>query len=190
MPFDEPDKSFDGIRINPRDVLGHLLLVWATEYIPNSPTRYTKPGQVSDVIVVDVVDLDATDPDTGQPGLLAQSVWWRQAKLIQSLKAKVGTPLPVLGWMSQGSATPGNNAPFKLESANADPKAVARGEQWIAQHPDFKPAVSVQRDTQPMPEPVSYDQPQESMLERMARQAREGADRLPLPPQQPDSPGF
>lgn len=190
MPFAEPDQGFDGVRINPRDVVGHLLLVWPTEYIDHSPTKYTKPGQASDVIVVDVVDLDAVDAD-GTPGLLCQSVWWRQSKLIQSLRRHVGSADATLAWMGQGGATQGNNAPFILVSATKDPGAVTRAQDWLARHPDFKPSVAEEvQDHQPAPGP-GVPLAQESMLERMARQAREGAGRLPPPPTQSEgAPGF
>lgn len=192
MQFDEPSKDFDGIRINPRDAVGHLLLVWATEYISDSPTKYTKPGQMSDVIVVDVVDLDGVDPTTGQPGLLAQGVWWRQSRLIQKLKTKIGNPDPLLVWMTHDTSTLGANAPFQLQTATADSISVQRAQEWAARNPSFLPraAVPVPVPVQPAQPAAVVEPPQESMLERMARQAQAGAGRLPPPPQQPDKPGF
>jgi hypothetical protein len=82
----------DYVRVNPADALGHTLLVWVIDYIPESPTRFTKPGDKSDVIVVDVVDLDVADPETGQRGLVGRKCWWRQAQLIRDLKDSIARP--------------------------------------------------------------------------------------------------
>ncbi len=87
MPFGEPEET-GGLRLNPKDIINHLLMVWACDYIPHSPTQFTQPGKPSDVIVVDVVDLDQMGED-GRPGLLARKCWWRQAQLIQSLKGRI-----------------------------------------------------------------------------------------------------
>src|SRR4029450_8189737 len=97
--FDEPSQEFTGVRINPRDALGHLLLIWVIEYLPHKPTQFTRPDKPSDVIVVDVGDLDEKAPDTGEKGLWARHVWWRQAKLIQSLKSRIGGK-PMLAYMA------------------------------------------------------------------------------------------
>lgn len=188
--FSEPTPEFEGVRINPRDVVGHLLMVWAVEYIAHRPTQFTRPDKPSDVIVVDCVDLDVTDPDTGGPGYLARKVWWRQAKLIQTLKLLVGNPQPVLARMGKGGASQGFNAPFILNTATSDQSAVERARKWLAANPSFKPSNPGEfpdmtdatwvpsGDQVPAPEPTR----QETMLERLARQAREGAARLPPPP--------
>lgn len=186
MPFNEPDTSG---RLNPRDIIGHLLLVWPTDYVEHSPTKYTKPGQPSDVIVVDVVDLDDVDFD-GSPGRLSQNVWWRPARLIASLKRQVGTSDPYLAWMKQGGASQGMNAPFVLVTATGDPAAVAKAEAWLSAHPDFKPSGSrpqeklgsrVQDDPGEIPGPEAPRQ--ETVLERLARMSQQGASRLQSPPE-------
>jgi len=140
MQFEEPEEFGPGIRVNPRDVLGHLLLVWAIEYIEHSPTQYSKPGKPSDVIVVDVVDLSIVDPETNQTGYLAQRQWWRQGKIIGSLKGKVGRPLPMLATMETGVGNPGFAAPFVLVSQSGDPQAVEMANQWFKLNPDFTPS--------------------------------------------------
>lgn len=186
MPFNLEEPESAG-RLNPRDAVGHLLLVWATEYVPHSPTKYTRPDKPSDVVVVDVVDLDLDDPITGLPGLVTRGAWWRQSKLIQALKGKVGGLDPTFAWMSQGTASQGNNAPYVLVAATTDEKAVARAREWESRNPDFKPTTD-----QPLPPSAQVSQPavqarepetdRRSYLERMARSSREGADRLPDPP--------
>src|SRR5918994_4846332 len=85
----------NGVRLSPDKVIGHLLMVWTVEYIPHSPTKFTQPGKPSDVIVVDVVDLDLPD-ENGHQGLVARRSWWRQSRLIRDLKSRVGRPNPIL----------------------------------------------------------------------------------------------
>jgi len=204
--FDEPDETI-GIRLNPRDIIGHLVMVWATDYIPHSPTRHTKPGKPSDVIVVDVVDLDQVD-ELGQPGLLARQVWWRQVKLIMALKGRIGKPTPILAKMGQGKATQGL-PPFELFSMTSDAGCVQRANAWLTAHPDFTPSARGEQNGEqphwgdqeeqpawskanPNPQPEVYSPPavapQETMLERMARQAAQGASRLPTRPDQQTAP--
>lgn len=150
--FNEPTESSGGTRINPADTIGHLMLVWAVGYIEHSPTQFTKPDKLSDVIVVDVVDLDQVD-EKGMPGLLGRSVWWRQGRLIQSLKDKVGDPNPVLARMLTGVPTQGK-PPFILKSASSDAAAVQRANAWFAANPGFKPEPWVSRPVEaPAEEP-------------------------------------
>jgi hypothetical protein len=184
MPFSEPGEDFSGVRINPADAIGHLLLVWVIEYIAHSPTRHTRADKLSDVIVVDVVDLDVEDPGTGQPGFLARHSWWRQSKLIQSLRPRVGDPNPLLAYMGKGGANPGFNAPYVLTSATKEPAAVQRARDWMARNPGFQPSEpfnSVQQGATQKPmiqEQPTVDRPAPSLLERMALGGQQGADRL------------
>lgn len=134
--IDEPDQV-GGVRLNPKMVLNHLVIVWAINYIPHSPTKYSKPDQPSDVIVVDCVDLDQVDPETGQPGLVARNSWWRQARLIQMLKPKIGNRNPVLLKITQGT---GANAAYVGESQTSDPMAMARCNQWFQRNPNYTPS--------------------------------------------------
>src|SRR5215471_18553265 len=99
--------------LKPIHVMKHLLLVWSIDYIEHSPTQFTKPGQNSDVVVVDVVDLDQPDDD-GYQGLLSRNTWWRNARLIAFFKGRIGRPRPSLGRMEKGIATMGN-APYVFE---------------------------------------------------------------------------
>ena len=195
--FEEPGAPFTGARINPRDAVGHLLLVWVIEYLPHKPTQYTRPDKPSDVIVVDVVDLDEVDPDTGESGLLARHTWWRQAKLIQALKPRVGSYAPLLARIAKGSGTQGYNAPFILNSATKEPGAKEKAQEWLTRHPEFIPSTPIEtmpeaQGLNPNPQVEAETSPgvaeaprpvQETLLERMARQAQEGKARLPAPPQ-------
>jgi hypothetical protein len=137
--FDEPDEAAVGPRVYPKDVVGHLLIVWAVEYIEHSPTRFTKEGQRADVTVVDVVDLDQVDPETNQVGLLCRRSWWRGARLNQALKNKAGSGTPLLARMAKGQATQGM-PPYVLESMTSDPNSVNRANAWFAANPGFEPS--------------------------------------------------
>ena len=213
MPlFDDPEET-TGLRINPADVMEHLLLVWSIEYIAHSPTRFTTPEKKSDVIVVDLVDLDLFDPETNEAGFLARRQWWRQGKLIQALRDRVGRERPMLANMTKGVGTQGFAAPYVLAVASGDPAAVERANQWMKAHPDFTPSLPrdqwIQQQPQnqgPQPEwsvpqpqqpqqqqarPLAATQAKQSalmdQLKAMAEQNR--ARNLPQPPQS-DQPGY
>jgi hypothetical protein len=212
--FDEPDPTgTSGPRLYPADLIGHLLIVWAVEYIDHSPTQYTKPGQNADVIVVDVVDLSQNDEETGELGLVARRCWWRQGRLIQALRGKVGSPTPKLVLMTKGTGGMGRSAPYELQSMTSDRRAVQVADDWFNKHPDFKisqpyqapqqePAqtqesgwIAAQREklaakAQQQQAATLWEPPQqqETQLESMARMASQGGY-LPhgegLPPRKP-----
>lgn len=191
----EMPEEFTGVRINPRDVVGHLLLVWVIDYLAHKPTQYTRPDKPSDVIVVDCVDLDVLD-EAQQPGLLARHTWWRQAKLIQKLKPKVGNPSPYLCRMAKGGAGTGFNAPFILNGAGDEPGAKERAVEWAARNPGFKPSTPFVENgpvnPQPQPEVETSPPRPPTILGQIAAQAQRGADRInqmgqPLPPPPPQS---
>lgn len=200
-----PSGDQEFVRLNPKDLLGHLLLVWVLDYIPESPTKFTKPGDPCDVIVVDAVDLNQADPATGKPGLVGRSCWWRQAQLIRDLKDSIGKPNPKLARMQQGVATKGL-PPYVLVDALGDPSAVAFATAWMRENPDFKPQP---RERVSEVTISQAPRPPESELERMARLASQpqpdaynkggapvyyGTDlppaKLPPAPPLPDEPPF
>lgn len=187
---DEPASD----RLNPADCLGHLLLVWAIGYTDHSPTKYTVEGKKSDVVHVDVVDLDQAD-EAGYQGKIFRNCWWRNGRLIGFLRPRIGRDKPVLARMSKGVATMGQ-PPYELQVATHDPSAVARATAWIEAHPEFQPTsgemttnVSVtagrteQVDTSTPPARVP------SQLERAAAESagvlREAIGRPPLPTARP-----
>lgn len=182
MAFEEPDQASSGPRLYPKDIMGHLLMVWVIEYIEHSPTQFTKPGIPSDVIVVDVVDLDQQDPDTGRMGLLAPHTWWRQSQLIRMLKNKIGNATPLLVRMAKGTAAVGKSQPFVLISQTQDQRAVQAANTWLQYNPDFVPS-------QPMPKiPVAPESPEDPWAGQPSPQL---APNLPPPPPraQPVQPG-
>lgn len=199
LSFSDPEET-GGIRLNPRDIVGHLLLVWVVDYVAHSPTQYSRPDKPSDVIIVDVVDLDQVD-EFGRPGLLARKAWWRQAQLIQSLKPRVGEKSPVLAKMDKGGAAMGRTAPFVLTNMKGDQQSVARAQAWAAANPGFTASTPNQVPTAPVQDPWnqgtsvdpgSYDSQQQlppprpvtqqelTVLERMAR-SQVGQGQGPVP---------
>lgn len=214
LTFDEPDQQGNGVRAYPKDILGHLLLVWAIEYIEHAPTQFTKPGQPSDVVVVDVVDLSLVDEETGQPGVVARCTWWRQAQLIKSLRGKVGMSDPILVSMGKGTAAIGKSQPFTLTSQSQNESAVALAQAWWAANQDFVPSKPIPRPTTEAattedpwanqsnpqlqlpparPEPAAPFTPtpaQETMLERAARQSTQAHTWAAAHPPQADKPPF
>lgn len=193
----EPSQTGD--QLLPRDIVNHLLIIWVVEYVPHSPTVHTRPDRPSDMIVVDVVNLDHAD-ERGYQGLLHRNVWWRQARLIARLRDRIGQRL--LCRMTQGTARPGFNAPFELINVKDDPEARSRGDAWIKAHPDFVPSEPITGSRYVSSPPATTQtnsnanswnsaapaQPQaqnKTYLERLAEQAAAGASRLPLPPPPP-----
>jgi len=183
MPFGEPEVAGGPY---PKDLINHLLLVWAVDYIDDAPSKFSRSGQLADVIVVDLVDLDEMDPYTRQPGAVARSAWWRPSKLIQALKRRLGSPDPVLAWMQMGTASAGMNAPYVLTSATGDPAAVARAEAWMAANPNFAPSSSApplrgQATVRQEVEQAQPARPLSALQQQLIEQAQRGADRLPPP---------
>lgn len=195
MPFAEPETAGGPY---PKDLVGHLLMVWPVDYIDDAPSKFSRPGAQSDVIVVDLVDLDVVDEYTKELGQLSRQAWWRPGRLIGSLKRRLGSKDPVLAWMQMGTASKGMNAPYELVSATSDPMSVDRAKLWLEKNPDFEPTNYVEtheqvtaridrrreQESNPQPEVETSEQRRvRSQLEQMARQAQAGADRLPDPPQ-------
>lgn len=140
--------------VKPSDLIGHLLLVWATDYIEHSPTKFTVEGKKSDVLIVDIVDLSQPDPDTGQLGMVSRECWWRQGRLIGDLKKRIGNPNPVLVTMGRGVGSMGGgpNAPYELTSMSGDPRAVALANAWFQSNPTFSPSKPKPQGTRQDPE--------------------------------------
>ena len=156
-----------GAKIYPKDIINHTVLVWAIEYIPHSPTAYndgSDPKKPCDVVVVDVVDLDQLDPETQSLGLVGRMCWWRQGKLIQRLKPRIGNRNPLLGRMGKGL---GANGAFELMDLSADERSLARAKAWWQQTGGLVPStpttapqapVQVSAQTNPPPPPSPLEQ--------------------------------
>lgn len=187
------EPSLSGDRLNPRDIVGHLLILWPIDYVAHSPTKFTRPDKPSDAVILDVCDLDLAD-ESGYQGKLCRGVWWRQARLISMLKARIG--IRMLCLMTQGTASTGFNAPFELVSVLSDPTCRERAEAWIKANPDFAPSSpnrgplpgsigsGVPAETTPVTVytgPATKPVQEMTTLERLAAQSQQGV-RLPPPP--------
>ena len=106
--FDAP--ATGGGSIKPADVEGHLLVVEPTEYVPSIATSFGE----KDAIRVTVHDITASETH--------DNVLLFGTALIGSLKTQVGKR--VLGVMTKGTAKPGQAAPWVLEDATGNAKAV------------------------------------------------------------------
>jgi hypothetical protein len=185
----------NGVYINPKDVVNHLLLIWSVGYLPpgQAPTKF---NDQADCVVVDAVDLDAADEETGLPGVLATGQRWYQQRLIRDLKPRVGKPSPLLAYITQEPSTKGNPA-FVLTLAHTAPSCVAQANEWRERNRDFIPGAARQTavdlapaKSQPQPQ-VQTSAPVSStldMLKRKAASQQQSISRLTGQPQMPDPP--
>lgn len=115
----------------PKEIIGHLLAIRPTEFLPDFPTQFG----AHDGVRVDVVDLSAKD-DQGEAGVVYKDVLWFNKALVSGLRKQIGDV--VLGWMAQGAARPGQSPPFMLQDAMGQPDAVRLAEGWLNKHPEFE----------------------------------------------------
>lgn len=162
MTFEDP--AAGGDRLNPRDILGHLLIVHPIEYCTGIITQYSGP-EGSDAVKADIADLDAFNADGTN---IWRGVLWFQGQLISSLKPKIGKL--VLGRMGKGMGQPGRNQPFVIEPASGDAMAVSKAQVWLATHPEF---TNVQGPP-PTPQPQATPQQQQTVLDRLRQQGQQG----------------
>jgi hypothetical protein len=113
--FDAP--ATGGGSLKPAEVEGHLLVVEPTEYVANIATSFGE----KDAIRVTVHDI--TDGETHNDVLLFGTA------LIGSLKSQVGKR--VLGVMTKGTAKPGQAAPWILQDATGEAKAVEAATAYL-----------------------------------------------------------
>jgi hypothetical protein len=116
--FDSPASQASSVRT--ADLLGHLCIF--------SPVGYETDVQTvngsSDVVVVDIVDLDA-DGGTEYDG-----VWLFSTGLRNALKRYVPDG-KVLARIGQGAAKPGKNAPWILLDATGSAADVAKATAYV-----------------------------------------------------------
>ena len=113
--FDAP--ATGGGSLRPADVEGHLLIVEPTEYVASIATSFGE----KDAIRVNVHDV--TEAESHNDVLLFGTA------LIGSLKSQVGKR--VLGVMTKGVAKPGQAAPWVLEDATGNEKAVKAATAYL-----------------------------------------------------------
>jgi hypothetical protein len=175
----EPARSNETESLYPTHCVGHLLMVWFTGYIENSPTRFTVPGKKSDAVVVDIVDLDQAGED-GYQGRVYRQTWWRPGRLIGFGRPRIGRAQPVIARMIKGEMVMGNY-PYELELMDHDSDCVSRGAAWFQANPGFRPTVALGHGSDVQTEPPPNQAPvqrQMSQLEQLA------ASRMPVTPTQ------
>lgn len=126
------DSSGDFARVE--QLQTHLLIVFPRGYIEHHPTRFSQPGKKSDVIVCDIVDLDAQD-EHGNQGKVYRNAWLRQSQLIISLRPFIDKR--VLGRINKGISRNGMNPPWVIADAVSEPGALDRAKGWAAANPAF-----------------------------------------------------
>jgi hypothetical protein len=123
MALSAPQGSGDVL--NPADIENHTLVVCPTEFIPHIKTQFTKDGEISPAIRVNVADLSAE----GGPAIY-RGVMWFNVKLYNGLRRQIGET--ILGRMTKGQATPGQSAPWQLQDIMQEANWVQYAEQWLA----------------------------------------------------------
>ena len=108
-----------------QEVNGALLMIDCLAYEDHIPTVNTKPGEKSPAIRADVVVLDGRHADENFPNtLIFPKIFLRQ--LTRSIGKRV------LGRLGQGTAKPGQSAPWLLNNPTEADKATAA--QYLARH--------------------------------------------------------
>lgn len=166
----------------------HLLIVYPRGYIEHHPTKFSQPGKKSDVIVCDVVDLDAPDDNGQAPGKVYRNAWWRQSQLIISLRPFIDKR--VLGRITKGISRNGMNPPWVIGDSTAEPGAIERARTWAHANPNFalSPFDPNRLPTIPAPPPAGqYGGPpqgyQQQFNDPWAQQAPPPQYPQPAPPQ-------
>lgn len=140
-----------GDYLNPKDMVGHLLLIWPIRYEADVPTKYPRlDGRPQDAVFVDLVDLSVAGDD-GQPGKVMRQARWTQGRLIRDTKWAVGAKDPMLKQMTKDG-----DAFMLIEQAN-NPGSVQYAEWWVNAHPNFVPGADAPQQTvtpPPVPQPV------------------------------------
>jgi hypothetical protein len=134
--FESPASQTSSVRT--ADLLGHLCIFSPVEY----ETDVQTVNGTSDVVVVDIVDLDA-DGGTEYDG-----VWFFSVGLRNALKRYVPDG-KVLARIGQGAAKPGKNAPWILVDATGSAGDVARATAYVngqTAHSFDTPAVPEQKN--------------------------------------------
>ena len=113
--FNQP--SAGGDRVDMKDLVGSLVLIWVKEVRENVPTPYGE----SDAVACDIHVLDGL-----KGGEKFENTLLFQRALIGSLRNFTGGE-PVLGRVSTGVAKPGQSAPYILSDFTEQDAALATG---------------------------------------------------------------
>jgi hypothetical protein len=138
MTFHQPASGSDGDRIDWKQQVGRLVLVWAHEQVTGIETAYGE----TDAIRADIVVLD----DPAGPARYDDTLIF--PRVLQSqLKVYIGDPDPALGRVELAAAQPGRNPAYRL--ADFTDQDATGAERWLQAN---KPKVNrPARTTQPAP---------------------------------------
>lgn len=129
--FADPATPSSGMDLN--EYSGSLLLFQVLGVEPHVPTVHTKPGEQSPAVRANVTALDG--PAAGR--LYEDTLIF--PKILQSqLKSRVGQM--VLGRLGRGVAKPGQSAPWMLNPATEQDKAIANAHMRQAAAPRVQSA--------------------------------------------------
>lgn len=119
--------------------VGHLLIVRPQRYQDSGfKTEFQPDG--TDVVFCDVADLDVIDPATNTAGKMFRGNSFLQGYLKGTFKRYIGHTL--IGVIYTGPRQRGQKPPYMWQDLSADPNIVARGQAWMAAHPDFLVAIT------------------------------------------------
>jgi len=177
----EPQNQFYA---NPKDVIGHLLLVWTREYRTDIPGKFQRQdNKPDDCLIVDVVDLDLRGPH-GYPGFVYDRSMWRQGRLIQKLKSRAGYEYPVLVRLFRDGKPNDNTAPFDLQFQNHDNGAREMAEWWLRANPGWQgPAPRTPEPNSPVQTQTGRDSGYQPMAPSTSSQIHPNSGTIPAYPE-------
>jgi hypothetical protein len=115
--------------LNPVDIENHTLIVCPVEFIPHIQTQFTKDGEPSPAIRVNVVDfVDSANP------VVYKGVLWFNVSLYNNLKRQIGQF--VAGRIGKGQASTGRSAPWLLNDITSEAEWMAVLGHWLDNTPE------------------------------------------------------
>lgn len=138
----------------PADHLGHLLIIDVAAYEPSIQTSLGDKDAVSATIH------DVDTGETAEEALIFPKV------LVSSLKGRVGQT--VLATLTQGTAKPGQSAPWTLTDATGDPAQVARATAFLDAYKAGQYAAPAEPVAAPAPQQVDLSQLSPDQLAALA----------------------
>lgn len=146
----EPRENFD-----PREHLGHLLVVRVFDEVSPVITPYCKTGYVerngrtypNNAVRCAIADIDELD-EAGQPGKIYPQVMIFTGLMVADLKKDVGRKILIM-WDKKDRTD--KSSPYTITEMKTNDRALAAGRAFLARHPEF--------DELPPPPPWRFDEP-------------------------------
>lgn len=151
--FDAPQS---GTVLKPEEVNGHLLVVEPIEYVPSVTTAFGD----SEAVRANVHDIIAQESYEG--------VMWFSRALVMAMKNAIGKQL--LAVMGQGTAKPGQSAPWILVDATGNADAVKAATAYMT----ARQAGKLTAPAAAAPAPAAAAAPDASLEAAMANLAAAG----------------